>query len=272
MLLAIDVGNTNTVFALFEDKTLRGSWRSVTQAQRTSDEYAVFLRTLLQTQKIDVSQIKAIIIGSVVPEANFNLTKLCREHFHCEPLMVGSPQVETGIKILLDHPEEIGADRIINAVGGALAYKPPLLIIDFGTATTFDVVDAEGNYVGGAIAPGINLSLQALHMAAAKLPRISIAVTKNVIAKNTHDAIRSGIYWGYVGLIEGMITRIGAEFGQSMTVVATGGLASMFAHVVKGIDHTNDHLTLQGLAEIYRRTLHRESGRHGSRPAAGASS
>jgi type III pantothenate kinase len=257
MLLAIDAGNTNTVFAVFNGSAMLGSWRAVTHAQRTSDEYAVFLQTLMQDKNIDLKSIKAAIIGSVVPEANFNLMKLCRDHFDCEPLMVGSPQVETGIKILLDHPEEIGADRIINAVGGALVYKPPLLIIDFGTATTFDVVDADGNYAGGAIAPGINLSLQALHMAAAKLPRIGIAPTKRVIAKNTNDAIRSGIYWGYVGLIEGMIARIKAEFGKPMTVVATGGLAPLFADVVKDINHLNDHMTLQGLAEIYQRTLKR---------------
>jgi len=254
MLLAIDVGNTNTVFALFVDETMLGSWRCVTQAQRTADEYAVFLRGLIQEKGIALHSVTAIIIGSVVPEANFNLTKLCREHFNCEPLMVGSARVETGIKVLIDHPEEIGADRLINAVGGALTYKPPLLIIDFGTATTFDVVDAGGNYAGGAISPGINLSLQALHMAAAKLPLIGIAPTQRTIATNTNDAIRSGIYWGYVGLIEGMIKRIKTEFGQPMTVVATGGLAPMFADVVKEINHLNDHLTLQGLAEIYRRT------------------
>lgn len=254
MLLAIDVGNTNTVFALFVDDTMLGAWRCMTNAQRTSDEYAVFLRGLIQEKGIELHGIKATIVGSVVPEANFNLTKLCRDHFNCEPLMVGTAQVETGIKVLIDRPEEIGADRIINAVGGVLSYKPPLLIIDFGTATTFDVVDAKGNYVGGAISPGINLSLQALHMAAAKLPRIGIAPTKRTIATNTNDAIRSGIYWGYVGLIEGMIARIKAEFGQPMTVIATGGLAPMFADVVKTIDHLDDHMTLQGLAEIYRRT------------------
>ncbi len=253
MLLAIDVGNTNTVFALFVNETMLGSWRCITQAQRTADEYAVFLHTLIQEKGIDSRNINAAIVGSVVPEANFNLAKLCRDYLNCEPLMVGAPQVETGVKILLDEPTEIGADRIINAVGGVLAYQPPLLIIDFGTATTFDVVDAEGNYVGGAIAPGINLSLQALHMAAAKLPRIGIAPTKNVIAKNTHDAIRSGVYWGYASLIEGMIARIKTEFGQPMTVVATGGLAPMFLDVVKGIDHLNDHMTLMGLCEIYQR-------------------
>lgn len=260
MLLAIDVGNTNTVFALFDmaqdgrARTMLGTWRSVTAAQRTSDEYAVFLGQWLQEKGFDRSRIHDIIIGSVVPEANFNLVKLCRDYFGVDPLMVGSKQVEVGIEILLDHPDEIGADRVINAVGGAVAFKPPLLIIDFGTATTFDVVDADGNYVGGAIAPGINLSLQALHMAAAKLPRIGIAPMKNVIAKNTNDAIRSGIYWGYVGLIEGMIARIKQEFGSPMTVIATGGLAPMFTDVVQAIDHMSDHLTLQGLYEIFERT------------------
>jgi type III pantothenate kinase len=257
MLLAIDVGNTNTVFALFADGTMLGSWRSVTQAQRTADEYAVFLRTLIQEKGIQLHGVKAAIIGSVVPEANLNLVRLCREHLHCEPLMVGTPQVEHGIKILLDRPEEIGADRIVNAVGGALAYKPPLLIVDFGTATTFDVVDADGNYAGGAIAPGINLSLQALHMAAAKLPHIALAPTKRVIGKNTNEAIQSGIYWGYAGLIEGMIARIKKEFAAPMTVVATGGLASVFTDAVQGIDHFDENLTLRGLCEIYERTRRR---------------
>jgi len=217
------------------------------------------LRTFIQEKGIELHGVKAVIIGSVVPEANFNLTKLCREHFKCDPLMVGSPQVEPGIKILLDSPDELGADRIADAVGGVLSYKPPLLIIDFGTATTFNVIDADGNYVGGAIAPGINLSLQALHMAAAKLPHIGIQPTKRVIARNTNDAIRSGIYWGYVGLIEGMIARIKSEFAAPMTVVATGGLAPLFADVVKDINHVNDHMTLQGLSEIYDRTCRRSS-------------
>lgn len=260
MLLAIDVGNTNTVFALFEIDaaaaryTLLGEWRSVTVAQRTADEYAVFLDTLMRDRGIVRSGVDDVIIGSVVPEANFNLQRLCRDYFNCTPRMVGAPDVETGLKVRLDRPDEIGADRIINAVAGIKQYGAPLLIIDFGTATTFDVVNAEGHYVGGAIAPGINLSLQALHMAAAKLPRIGIAPTAKVIASNTTDAIRSGVYWGYAGLIEGMINRIRAEIGKPMTVVATGGLAPLFIDVVKGIDHVNDQLTLLGLAEIHRRT------------------
>src|SRR5882672_150979 len=189
MLLAIDAGNTNIVFALFVGDAMLASWRSATNSQRTADEYAVFLRSAMQEKKIDHTKMAGAIIGSVVPDVNFHLKQLCSQHFGCTPLMIGSQEVDVGIKILLDRPEEIGADRIINAVGGAASYKQPLLLIDFGTATTFDVVDADGNYAGGAIAPGINLSLRALHMAAAKLPHISIAPSKRVIAKNTNDAI-----------------------------------------------------------------------------------
>ena len=257
MLLAIDAGNTNIVFAVFEGEKMLGSWRSATNTQRTADEYAVFLRTLMQDKGLDSKKIDTAIMASVVPDANFNLTKLCRDHYHCEPLMIGDPALDVGIKILLDRPEEIGADRIINAVGGMASYKPPLLIIDFGTATTFDVVDADGNYAGGAIAPGINLSLQALHMAAAKLPRIEAAKPKRVTGKNTIEAIQSGIFWGYVGLIEGLVGRLKMENGKSMTVVATGGLAKIFSGAVEGIDHYDADLTLRGLLKIYERNKKR---------------
>jgi len=251
MLLAIDAGNTNVVFALFDGAKQVGAWRSSTNARHTADEYAAFLRTLMMGAGVEASAITHAIIGSVVPDANFPLIKLCRDHFGCEPMIVGSPDVKSGIEILLDRPEEIGADRIINAVGASIAYKPPLLIIDFGTATTFDVVDARGNYAGGVIAPGINLSLQALHMAAAKLPRIGIAPSKKVIGTNTQDAIQSGIYWGYASLIEGMIDRVQKEFGQSMTVIATGGLSELFRDVVKTIQHFDADLTLRGLHKIF---------------------
>jgi len=256
MLLAIDAGNTNIVFALFQGSKIVAVWRSATHAQTTADEYAVFLRTLMAEASLDPLNITDAIMGSVVPEANFHLTKLCRDHFHCDVLVVGQPDLDIGIKILLDRPEEIGADRIINAVGGLRSYKPPLLIIDFGTATTFDVINAEGHYMGGAIAPGINLSLQALHMAAAKLPRVGIAPSKHVIGKNTHDAIQSGIFWGYTSLIEGMIKRITHEFSQPMIVVATGGLARLFANSVQGIHHYDNDLTLQGLHTIFERQKH----------------
>lgn len=259
MLLAIDAGNTNIVFALYDKNEMVGVWRSATHAQRTSDEYAVFLLTLMTEASIDPKKISAAIMGSVVPEANFHLTKLCRDHFKCDVLVVGSAQVKTGLKVLLDRPEEIGADRIINAIGGLVDHKPPLLIIDFGTATTFDVVDADGHYTGGAIAPGINLSLQALHMAAAKLPRMGIAPSKHVIGKNTQEAIQSGIFWGYTGLIEGMIRRITKEFSLPMTVIATGGLARLFAESVEGIHHFDDDLTLRGLLTIYNQQKSRKT-------------
>ncbi len=253
MLLAIDAGNTNTVFALFDGAVMRGVWRSDTKAQRTGDEYAVFLHALMQEKGLDPKDITAAILGSVVPEANFNLVKLCREHFGCELRCVGTADIDPGIQILLDRPEEIGADRIINAVGGLAGHKPPLLIVDFGTATTFDVVDGDGNYIGGVIAPGIQLSLRALHMAAAKLPRIDVAPSKRVIGKNTQEAVQSGIYWGYVGLIDGLITRIKAEHGQPMTVLATGGLAALFRSVLPAIQHHDPDLTLKGLRLLHER-------------------
>jgi type III pantothenate kinase len=261
MLLAIDAGNTNIVFALFDGDRIKATWRHATEAQRTADEYAVFLRTLMAEAGIDPRAVKAAILASVVPETNFHIVNLCRDYFHCEPLIVGDPACNPGIKVLLDRPEEIGADRIVNAVAGAANWKPPLLIVDFGTATTFDVVDAEGNYAGGVIAPGVNLSLQALHMAAAKLPRLGIAPSKNVIGKNTIDAIQSGIYWGYAGLVEGLITRVKKEFGAPMTVVATGGLARLFSGAVAGIDHFDADLTLRGLYKIYERNTATSSDR-----------
>jgi type III pantothenate kinase len=253
MLLAIDVGNTNTVFALFDGDYLRGVWRMATNSQRTADEYAVFLETLIHDKHLPTVIITAAIIGSVVPDANFNLSKLCRDYFKCEPRFVGTPDINPGLKILLDKPDEIGADRIINAVGALAVHKPPLLIIDFGTATTFDVVDADGHYAGGAIAPGIHLSLRALHLAAAKLPRVDIAPTKQAIGKNTHEAIQSGIYWGYVGLISGLIARIASECGQPMTVIATGGLATLFKDAIPAIQHIDQELTLRGLYLLHAR-------------------
>lgn len=251
MLLAIDAGNTNVVFALFDGERQTGAWRIATNTNRTADEYAVFLKTLMQGAGIEPKSVKAAILGSVVPDANFNLRKLCRDHFGCEPLMVGAPDVAIGIKAKLDRPEEVGADRLVNAVAGIAAHKPPLLLIDFGTATTFDVVDAHGDYCGGAIAPGINLSLQALHMAAAKLPSVAVARPAKVIGTGTVSAIQSGIFWGYVGLIDGLITRIRSEFGQPMTVIATGGLASLFMDAIPAIQHLDQDMTLRGLRIIY---------------------
>lgn len=253
MLLAIDAGNTNTVFAMFEGAKMVGNWRATTKAQRTTEEYTVFLKTLMDEAGLDRRSVHAAILGSVVPDANAQLIKVCKKMFGCEPLVVGAANVDLGIEALIDRPEEVGADRLINAIAGIKTYGHGLLLIDFGTATTFDVVDEKGAYRGGAIAPGINLSLQALHMAAAKLPRVGVARPDKLIGTNTVEAIKSGTFWGYVGLIEGLIERMKAEFGKPMTVIATGGLASLFAAAVPMIDHLDADLTLRGLQAIYER-------------------
>jgi len=251
MLLAIDAGNTNIVFALFEEQKLIKVWRVATNVQRTADEFAVFLKQAMAQAGLNPDTISAAILSSVVPDVNFSLFKLCRDHFNCEPLIVGRPGVETGLKIMIDRPEELGADRIVNAVAAIALYKVPLLVIDFGTATTFDVVDADGTYRGGAIAPGVNLSLRALHMAAAKLPSVAVARPAKVIATGTVSAIQTGVYWGYVGLVEGLISRIKEEFGAPMTVIATGGLASLMAGAIPAIEKVDPDLILRGLALIF---------------------
>lgn len=253
MLLAIDAGNTNIVFAVFDGEQVRGEWRASTDTDRTADELGVWLMQLLTIEKMNREDIDAAIIASVVPAMVFSLKTLCRRYFNCDPLVVGSEGVDLGINIWLDRPEEVGADRLVNAVAAHKCYPGPMIVIDFGTATTFDVIDAEGNYCGGAIAPGINLSLEALHMAAAKLPRVAIGRPRTVIGKATVPAMQSGIFWGYVGLIEGLVKRIQEEFGADMLVLATGGLAPLFAEATKDIHKLDPDLTLRGLLEIHRR-------------------
>lgn len=252
MLLAIDSGNTNIVFAIFDGDEIVAQWRSSTNPVRTSDEYAVWLTQLMATGNRKPADIKSVIIASVVPAALFHLKALCRDYFHFEPMVVGEEGVDPGLEILTDRPEEVGADRLVNAVAAHRAFAGALIVIDFGTATTFDVVNAKGDYCGGAIAPGINLSLEALHLAAAKLPHVAIRDPGFVIGKTTVTAMQSGIYWGYVSLIEGMVARIQKEFGEPMTVVATGGLAPLFAGATDRIEHLVPDLTLKGLALIYR--------------------
>lgn len=258
MLLAIDSGNTNIVFAVFDGEQVRGEWRASTDTERTADELGVWLNQLLAIEGLDRTSIKAAIIASVVPAMVFNLKTLCRRYFGCEPLVVGDEGVDLGLKVLLDRPEEVGADRLVNAVAAHMAHPGPMIVIDFGTATTFDVIDAHGNYCGGAIAPGINLSLEALHMAAAKLPRVAIGRPRQVIGKATVPAMQSGVFWGYVGLIEGLVKRIEEEFGASMLVVATGGLAPLFADATPVIQVLDPDLTLRGLLEIHRRNAKSE--------------
>lgn len=255
MLLVIDSGNTNIVFAIYDGEGVKGEWRSSTRADRTADEYGVWLSQLMTYQGLDPSAITAAIIASVVPANIFTLKTLCRRYFQTEPLVVGEPNVDLGLEIRMDRPEEVGADRLVNAVAAHAKYPGSLIIIDFGTATTFDVVDGAGNYHGGCICPGINLSLEALHMAAAQLPRVAVGRPAQVIGKATVPAMKAGIYWGYVGLIEGLVQRISDEFGQPMTVVATGGLAPLFVEATSVIKHLDQDLTLRGLLEIYRRNV-----------------
>lgn len=253
MLLAIDSGNTNIVFAVYDGETLLHQWRSSADAERTADEFAIWLTQLMALDGLKPADIDGAVIANVVPAAQHSLMTLCRRYFDCEPLVLGELGVELGIGVLVDQPDEVGADRLANAVAAHERYRGPVIVIDFGTATTFDIVDAEGNYCGGVIAPGINLSLEALHMAAAKLPRIAVKKPDRVIGKGTVSAMRSGVYWGYVGLIEGLVSRITAEFGAKMTVVATGGLAPLFAEATKIIAQQDQDLTLRGLMLVYRR-------------------
>jgi type III pantothenate kinase len=253
MLLTIDVGNTNTKLAIFDDGVLKGQWRSATDTTRTADEYAVWLTQLMELQGLTRTEIDAAIIASVVPETTFNLVTLCRRYFNAQPLVVGDPGVELGIKALIDHPQEVGADRLVDAVAAHERYGGPLIVVDFGTATTFNLVDRDGNYCGGVIAPGINLSLKALYMAAAKLPRVDIRRPQRVIATNTIEAMQSGIFWGYVGLIEGIVARMRAEAEAELPVIATGGLAPMFAGATAAITTVDSDITLRGLLLIYER-------------------
>ncbi len=253
MLLAIDAGNTNVVFAIYDGDRQMGIWRTATDQKRTADEYMVWLTHLMALKGLAPGDIDSAIIASVVPGATFNLKRLCKDHFGCDPVIVGQPGVDLGVKALVDRPEEVGADRLVNTAAAAATYKTPLIVIDFGTATTFDVVDADGNYCGGVIAPGLNLSLEALQMAASKLPRVEIQQPAEVIGKNTIACMQSGIFWGYVGLIEGLIARIRAEYGEPMRVVATGGLAVLFAKATHVIEHTDSELTLRGLLLIHKR-------------------
>ncbi|MGB8600893.1 MAG: type III pantothenate kinase [Rhizomicrobium sp.] len=253
MLLAIDVGNTNIVFAVCDGMTVRHEWRVVTDRNRTADEYAVFLSPLLAFNALSFGDFDAAIISNVVPAAMFDLRQLCRRYFHCEPMVIGDPTVDPGIRINIDHPETMGADRIVNAVAAYERYTGAMIIIDFGTATNFDVVSADGCHEGGVIAPGLHLSAQALHEAAAMLPRVAVARTSHVIAKDTVPAMQSGLYWGYIGLMEGLVTRIKAEYAAPMTVIATGGLASLFHRQSQMIDYLDRDLTIRGLVLVYER-------------------
>jgi type III pantothenate kinase len=252
VLLVVDAGNTNVVFAVHDGSGWRGIWRIATEPQRTSDEYAVWLLTLLGHSRLTPQEVTGAVIGTVVPAALYHLRRLCRDWFEVEPLIARS-SLDWGFEIRVDQPEEVGADRLLNGLAAHRTYGGPLVVIDFGTATTFDVVDADGGYLGGVIAPGINLSIEALHKAAARLPRIGIGRPQAVIGRSTVPAMQSGIYWGYVGLIEGLVARIRGEFERPLKIVATGGLAPLFAEGTTVIDRIDPDLTLEGLRMLAER-------------------
>ncbi|MGI4745198.1 MAG: type III pantothenate kinase [Janthinobacterium lividum] len=255
MLLVVDAGNTNIVFAVHDGSSWRGIWRISTDTQRTSDEYAVWLLTLLAHQGLAPSQISQTVIGTVVPAALYNLRRLSRDWFNTEPL-IAALKLDWGIEIHMDQPSEVGVDRLLNGLAAHRLYGGPLIIIDFGTATTFDVVDDKGGYNGGAIAPGVNLSIEALHQAAARLPRIAIGRPQSVIGRGTVAAMRSGVFWGYIGLVEGLVARIKTEFGAPMKVIATGGLAPLLAEGTDIIERIDPELTLEGLRILAGRNPH----------------
>jgi type III pantothenate kinase len=252
MLLAIEQGNTNTLFAVHDGADWIVQWRTATAANRTADEYAVWLTQLLTMRGLDLKALHGCIISSVVPQSIFNLRNLSRRYLGVEPLVIGQ-NVDLGMEARIEKPSEAGADRLVNAIGAHLKYPGDLIVIDSGTATTFDVVAADGAFEGGLIAPGINLSLQALHEAAAMLPRIAIQRPDRVIGKDTVSNMQSGVFWGYISLIEGLVERIKAEWGKPMTVIGTGGVASLFEGATTHIDHFDPDLTLRGLLDVWRR-------------------
>ncbi|HEX4711300.1 type III pantothenate kinase [Phenylobacterium sp.] len=254
MLLAIEQGNTNTLFAVHDGKAWIAQWRAATESSRTADEYAVWLSQLLNMAGLQLGVFNACIISSVVPQSIFNLRNLSRRYLHVEPLVIGE-NAELGIDVRIDKPSEAGSDRLVNAIGAHVLYPGDLIVIDSGTATTFDVIAADGAMEGCAIAPGINLSMEALHTAAAKLPRVAIQRPRgnSAIGKDTVAAMQSGVFWGYIALIEGLCARIKAEWGKPMTVIGTGGVASLFHGATASIDHFDPDLTIRGMLEIYRR-------------------
>jgi len=251
MLLVIDAGNTNTVFAVFDGEVIVGQWRVATLPKRTADEYGVYIHQLFALKNLRLDQIKGVVISTVVPQGLFALRQMAKQYLSCEPLVVGDPGVDLNIKVKLDRPSEVGADRLVNAVAAYRRFGGNAVVIDFGTATTFDVINEAGDYMGGVIAPGIHLSMQALHSAAAKLPEVEVARPKKVVGTSTVEAMQSGIYWGYVGLIEGILHRMEKELGIKLKTIATGGLAPLFVKGTDAIEHLEPELTIWGLKYVY---------------------
>ena len=257
MLLAIDAGNTNLVFALVDGGAIKTRWRIATDPRRTADEYAVWLHQLLELEGYSKSDVDAVIIGTVVPRALHNLEVLASKYFHVEPLVAGQGDAGWPIALDVDEPHNVGADRALNAIAAHAKYPGDLVVIDFGTATTFDVVGPDGAYRGGIIAPGINLSVEALVSAAAKLPRVAIEAPEDlsVVGRTTQSQMLIGIYWGYVAMLEGLTERLKRDIRRPVTVIATGGLATLFDKRAKVFDAIEPDLTIQGLSLLYQRVV-----------------
>ncbi|HEY0213426.1 MAG TPA: type III pantothenate kinase [Paenirhodobacter sp.] len=250
MLLCIDCGNTNTVFSIWDGDSFVSTWRIATDHRRTADEYFVWLSTLMTLKGIP-ARISEAIISSTVPRVVFNLRVLCNRYYECRPYVVGKPGCELPVAPRVDQGTTVGPDRLVNTVAGFDRHGGDLVVVDFGTATTFDVVDTDGAYIGGVIAPGVNLSLEALHMAAAALPHVDITHPEKVIGTNTVACIQSGVFWGYIGLVEGVVRKIRAERDRPMRVIATGGLATLFDQGFDLFDKVEDDLTIHGLRLIH---------------------
>lgn len=250
MLLAIDCGNTNTVFSIWDGESFIATWRTSTEHTRTADQYYVWLTTLMRFQNIDVA-ISDVIISSTVPRVVFNLRVFADRYFNCRPIVVGKPECRLPVDVRVDEGTQVGPDRLVNTVAGFDRYGGDLILVDFGTATTFDVVAADGAYVGGSIAPGVNLSLEALHQAAAALPHVDISKPQKVVGTNTVACMQSGVFWGYIGLVREICNQIKAERDRPMKVISTGGLAPLFQQSAALFDAFEDDLTMHGLTVIY---------------------
>jgi len=257
MLLCIDVGNTNIVLGIFQDDTMLNHWRMRTEREMTSDELTVLINNLFIPAQLEINRISDIIISCVVPPLLSPLKEFCFLHFNQEPMIVGL-DIKTGLSIRYDNPKEIGADRIVNAVAAYQKYETGLIVVDFGTATTFDYISPEGTYEGGAIAPGIIISAEALFQKASKLPRVEIFdKPKTVIAKETISSINAGLVYGYAGLVDGIVNRIKKEMGSDLTVIATGGLAPLIKSEAENIDYIEEFLTLDGLQILFKLNSHK---------------
>lgn len=254
LIFVLDVGNTNTVLGVYEGEELKYHWRIETNRHKTEDEYGMMIKNLFQHDSLQFEQIHGVIISSVVPPIMAALERMCKKYFHVHPLVVG-PGVKTGLNIKYENPREVGADRIVNAVAGIHEYGSPLIIVDFGTASTYCYIDEKCNYMGGAIAPGIGISTEALYTRASKLPRIEIARPDNIVGKNTVAAMQAGILYGYVGQVEGIVRRMKSQSNVDPTVIATGGLAALIAKECEEIDVVDPELTLKGLLLIYKRNV-----------------